>query len=210
MLEFLMLGEISFWVIVSIEFFWLLNCADKKDAFAPALTSFVAFGFILHVFNFVNIVQLVTVYQKEIALSVVAYFLVGLIWLTFKWINLVRKQLVVYDQTFVRFCIKNNLPENTKVLPKELRADWKRYAKNEATYKQRSIAEPPQIKNYYKEAINWTLLWPFSMLSYLFKDLLKDFFDFIWRYIVNYLQAVSDYLFSRSDIKENLIDDDDK
>lgn len=204
--EIFMFGSVAFVVLCLVELGFLFVCTEWENGVAATISVFV-FGAALQFMGNVDVITHLRSHPLHIVAFLAAYVLLGLGWLRFKWGRFAKQTLETkYDKKLADFVKSKGLPEGTKELPAEFRKEWVEvvnYSKDEHGL---TVADSPKIRHHKSMCSRWWLMWPFSLLSFVLKDSVMAFFDWMWVNVVGYLQLVSDNVFAtRTDIKTNLV-----
>lgn len=197
-------GSTFFWALVAVEFVLLLLFTEFENGIA-ATVSILMFGAALQFMGDVDIISHFRTHPLHLVVAAVAYVLCGVGWLTWKWVRYVKQRLAEHDDELADFCERKGLPRETKVLPVEYRKDWADHVKrsrHHPTYE--SIADVPKIRNHKAKAMRWMTLWVFSLLLFVFKDMVRDAFNAVYVNIAGYLQRLADNIWSSDSIRSNL------
>jgi hypothetical protein len=204
MLELFVIGGIGFWGIIVAELVLLFLFSEAENG-VGATISLIAFGFMLQWFSKVNLLALIYANPALVAVVGVAYALFGIVWLIYKWRMLIGKYAKIYDEQFTDFLKDKKLPLTTEVLPVEYRKEWSYIVEKSKDYHTgRTIADAPLASKHISQMLRWWSLWPISLCLYLFRDLVKDAFTVIYNRLAKFLQRMSDDMFGKRKIKENL------
>jgi hypothetical protein len=202
--ELLMVGTFWFWAVVIAEVL-LLFCFTQSENGLAATCSFLAFLAILQFWSKVDLFSYIKNHPLHIVAGVLAYIGLGIAWVIFKWRKLVLDQARQYDELFATFLVRKNLPPVTKVLPEIYRADWRDTLRsNKIGTSYRTLAEVPLVRENKAKIIRWMSLWVFSVILYLFMDMVKEIFTSIYQKLASFLQRSADNIYSSRNINENL------
>lgn len=204
MVEIFLYGTAWFWALVALELVLLFVFTEYENGIG-AFVSLLAFGAALQFLGDVDIIGYFRNNPYQLGAFLVAYTLLGIGWLTFKWTLFSKQKLAEHDELFFEFLDEHHLPHDTKLLPEDLKAEWTHIVLGTRDYyTKRTIADTPLIRHHKAKAIRWASLWPFSMSIFFLKDMIREFFTAVYNRIAGFLQRIADNIFSRSEIKGNL------
>lgn len=106
----------------------------------------------------------------------VVWFVIGALWFLFKWNKLAASAREDADRQIAGYRRNNN----NKDMDEEGKRDI-------------MLSYRPDLNKNKERALSWIVLWPFSMLSYLFGDLLKD----LGNWIISQLRWVAERITSQ-------------
>lgn len=204
MMELFAYGTIGFWGLLAAEILLLLVFENFKQGIAATISVVAYLGF-LQYFAKVDVLTYAMTHWYFVAVLAGVYLVFGVGWGVFMWRRLVIQRLEKYNDLYQQYLIDIGLPTDTKVLPEDKRQGWVRVVEGTKNYNTReTVADTPQVRHYKAEVIRWMTLWVFSLMLYMFKDLVADLFKKIYRRIASFLQRIADDLWPKGDIAENL------
>jgi len=108
-----------------------------------------------------------------------------------------RARLEEYDALKSEFLRGKGLPESTKVVPVQFRAEWKEKLERHRGYRDnRWRNEAPVVRQHKAQVLRWMSFWPISMIWGLINDFVKRVCKTIYTKLSKFLQRVSDNIFS--------------
>lgn len=185
LLSFFVFGSIWFWAIMAIEII-LLFAFVEQECFGYSFVSLAIFLGILCLFGNFNVFSYITENPIE-CLKYLGYYLVlGVVWSYAKFTLVGSKLKRKIDLMRLEY-LKN---VNTKVTTDE---DWQRHLRSNLDWKDKKSLE---ISNFAKRVIGWMAYWPISLLATVFKDILIDFYEFIYHtFLINSFTRLHNYFF---------------
>jgi hypothetical protein len=67
-----------------------------------------------------------------------------------------------------------------------------------------TVADVPKVRKSKAKITRWMTLWVFSVILYLFKDMVSEVFSGIYKKIASFLQRLADNIYGKRNIQENL------
>jgi len=199
MFELFVFGTFWFWMLVVVELIVLFAFIDNESGIGASL-SVLTFGALLQWFGNVDIIQYIKSYPLFILSCAGAYFALGAVWGVVKWWIFCRDRLEDYEEARDSFLKENKVPAGTKVVPVELRLDWKRKLKS--SYRTQGLAEVPQVRTHKAKIMNWMTFWVISIIWSFINDFVKRIFRTIYQRLSSFLQGISDKMFGS--VKDDL------
>lgn len=198
MLEIFLVGSFWFWALIAVEIILLFMFVEWENGFG-ATASVLIFAAMLQFLGNVNIIGFITENPFQIVALVGAYFLLGAIWSICKWYLFCKDKLEEYEEAKTNFLIKKGLPENTKIVPVEYRAEWK----NHLDHRSERLNQAPSVRTNKSKILRWMSFWPISLVWGIINDFVKRICKTIYARMASFLQRVSDNIFSKSNINED-------
>lgn len=193
MAELFVVGTFWFWALVVAVTILLFIFIENENG-VGATVSLVIFGCCLQFFGNVDFLGYFWNHPWHIAIIVGVYFLFGGIWGSVKWWIFCRDRLEEYEETKKEFLRSKGL-ENTKKVPPEHRAEWKRRLEQNTSYRGRTLADPPRVRDNKGRILRTMTFWPISLIWSMINDFVKRVFKEIYRKIAGYLQRIADNMF---------------
>ena len=142
-----------------------------------------------------------------------AYFALGAVWGVIKWWIFCRDRLEDYEEARAEFLKKKGQPAGTKVVPVELRAEWKStlerssplvkgVALSRMPHDSGNLSETPQVRTHKAKIMRWMPFWVVSIIWSFINDFVKRVFRTIYQKLSAFLQSISDKMFGN--IKDDL------
>lgn len=197
MFELFVFGTFWFWMLLAAEIVMLFVFIDNENG-VGATISMVVFGALLQWFGNVDIIHYVRTNPLFILSCAGAYFALGAVWGVVKWWIFCRDRLEEYEEARDAFLKRNGQPSGTKVVPPELRKEWKYYLDRTS----KDIAQTPQVREHKSKIMRWMTFWVVSIVWSFINDFVKRVFRTIYQKLSNFLQRISDNMFGS--MKEDL------
>lgn len=197
MFELFVFGTFWFWMLLAAEIVMLFIFIDNENG-VGATISMVVFGALIQWFGNVDIIHYVRANPLFILSCAGAYFALGAVWGVVKWWIFCRDRLEEYEEARDAFLKRMGQPAGTKVVPPELRKDWKHYLDRTS----KDIAQTPQVREHKSKIMRWMTFWVVSIIWSFINDFVKRVFRTIYQKLSNFLQRISDNMFGS--MKEDL------
>jgi len=169
----LVLAHIWFWAACAVLFFVLLSELDDVAGWITfeclLICLCLAFGYRRDVLNFFSQPWLVA---KWLGI----YFAGGIVWGFIKWTAFVYKFVGKYNTAKAEILAEHA----TKELTPELAAQLRRKLINSHI-----PDSAPRAERYKAKIVKWMMMWPFSIVGTLLRDVVKD----IWNHIHTFCTA---------------------
>ena len=123
------------------------------------IVCFVAIGDLTNFDWFENIFSLWSIAY------IAGWALMGAIWFLFKWNQFVGKKHDAGDAALKEKMRYPSINHDEEMTPEEKRMFMLKYK--------------PHLDEHKERAFSWIILWPFSVLAYVFSDLIRDVADWI-------------------------------
>lgn len=214
MLEIFVVGSMGFWALIAAEIILLFVFTEYNNG-VGATVSLLVFGAALQFVSKIDLLAYMYHHPLVIVAVFVGYILLGIFWGIFKWRQFYLAHGKAYDELFSKFLADNKLPATTDILPVEYRSHWKRKLENSSIYDGETgnyihFDEVPQAGKHKVKIMRWMYLWIFSFILYCFKDLVIEFWMWIYTGLATFLQKMADKDFAKRKINENLDIPDEK
>lgn len=204
MLEIFVVGSFWFWTLIVAEVVLLFLFTEYENGIGASLSLF-AFGAALQLCGNVNLLSYVFYNWIYLIPILAAYLLLGAGWGIFKWRNLVVNRLHEYFNLFAEFLRKKGLPSDITVLPVSYRVEWKQCIERTRDYSTgQTVADVPLARQHKARIIRWMSLWIFSATLYVFKDMVREVFQWMYAKLANFLQRLADNIYATANVKQNL------
>lgn len=174
---------VAFWGIIFTIF--VLICFDQGMISLGVLIAATIASWMLGVWT----ADLILAHQKAAIWFLVFYVPLGILWATLKWYLYCSKlarnvgKYITEQETAIRNA--GNTPERVAQMMADVRDRlWSRFEKL-----------PPLVGNHKGDLIRWMAWWPFSVLSSIFSDLVREFFIAIYNRLGKIWQKISDHAF---------------
>jgi hypothetical protein len=195
MFELFVIGTFWFWMLVAAEIIMLFVFIDNENGIGATI-SVLVFGALLQWFGNVDIITYIRMNPTFIVSCLAAYFACGAVWGVVKWWIFCRDKLEEYEETRAEFFRSKNIPTSTKVVPPELRQEWKEYLSRNTPYGQRDkVGQPPQVRDHKAKIMRWMTFWVVSIIWSFINDFVKRVFRTIYLRLSTFLQRISDNMF---------------
>ncbi len=196
MIELFLIGSMSFWILVLVEFIILLALVEYEK---PGLgfLSILGVGVLLKVFADVNLLYLITQFPLQTALGAAGYLFIGTVWSIFKWYFFVRNKREEYLKAKEEY--ENGPKEKQHSREKgadivEFDAPWEKcYARTRFLNSKRGIVPLPG--DHKSRILMWLAYWPWSAFWTLINDSVKKVYKFIYENITGILTRISQAAF---------------
>ena len=198
MLELFVVGTFWFWALIIAEIVLLFVFIENENGIGATM-SIVAFAGLLQWCGNVDIIHYVQNKPLFIVSCAVAYFALGAVWGTIKWWIYCHDRLEDYEDAKASFLKSRGVPDGTKVVPVELRAEWKDKLSRGIYVHDRRYSEdlslPPQVRQHKAKIMRWMSFWVISMIWSFINDFVKRVYRTIYQKMAGYLQAIGDRMF---------------
>lgn len=191
-------GGYMFWGIIALLCIPIGYCCRRHEesVFWPLLWIFVGlivlwifgdFNPFSRTYNYINENRLFTL---ELC---VGYVFIGLLWSMFKWYKYSKKALQESYNAYKRSWLHEKGKAGDDV-PAELLEEWRRYIEEKISHHRPYI---PGHEHQTERIVSWMMFWPLSMVVYVLEDLIRDFFEFIYRQFARVFQLITDIVFRK-------------
>lgn len=219
MFELFVIGTFWFWLLIATEIILLFAFIENENGIGATVSVFV-FAALLQWFGNVDIISYVRANPMFIVSCLGAYFALGAVWGIIKWWIFCRDRLEDYEEARAKFLKERGQPAGTKVVPVELRAEWKEAVENSGKYgygysgykvSTKISADPPQVREYKSQIMRWMTFWVISMIWSLINDFVKRVFRSIYLKLATFLQSISDKMWRnvKGDFEVNSVDSEE-
>jgi len=191
MFELFVVGTFWFWMLLAAEIILLFVFIDNENGIG-ATVSVGVFAALLQWFGQVDIIHYIQAHPLFILSCAAAYFALGAVWGVIKWWIFCRDRLEDYEEARAEFLKKKGQPAGTKVVPVELRAEWK--STLERSYSG-NLSETPQVRTHKAKIMRWMTFWVVSIIWSFINDFVKRVFRTIYQKLSAFLQSISDKMF---------------
>lgn len=172
---------IFFWSLVAVIFVEL--CFDQGIA---AFVTVVAAVFASYYLGFWS-VGFVQAHQTAFLWLLAFYIPIGIVWATFRWYPLyvfgVRNKVLRHIAKKTKEHTSNGI-ENAEALKR---------ARDSLSYTFEEL--PPRVLNHKADFMRWMGWWPFSIVTWMLGDMLRELFTAIYEGFGNMWQAMSNHAF---------------
>jgi hypothetical protein len=200
MLELFVIGTFWFWALIIAEIILLFVFIENENGIG-ATVSLIIFGCLLQFCGNVDLIGFVMSNPLSILAVVGAYFALGAFWGAVKWWIFCRDRKEEYDDAKAEFLAAKGHP-GAKVVPVELRAEWKELLEGRAYSRGRTLADTPRVRDNKARVMRWMTFWPVSLIWSLINDFVKRVFRTIYQKIAGILQQIADNVFGS--VKDDL------
>ena len=197
MAELFIVGTFAFWLLVAIEIILLFVFMENENGLGASI-SVAVFLCLLQWAGNVDIINYIRTNPLFMLSCLAAYFALGAVWGTIKWWVYCRDLLEHYEQAKADFFRSKNVPVGTKVVPVELRVEWKKKIEDlnyRRSVTERIHSEPPQVRENKAKIMRWMTFWVISLIWSVIHDFVKRVFKTIYYRMASILQRISDNLF---------------
>lgn len=197
MMELFIVGTFWFWALLAAEIILLFVFIENENGIGATM-SVLAFAALLQWCGNVDLIAYIRANPTFIVSCALAYFACGAVWGIIKWWIFCRDRLEEYEDARAEFLKKKGIT-GTKVVPPELREEWKRnledrYGKN--------LSATPQVRDHKSQIMRWMTFWVISIIWSFIHDFVTRIFRTIYQKMHGMLQGISDKMFGS--IKEDL------
>jgi hypothetical protein len=199
MFELFVFGTFWFWMLIAAEIIMLFVFIDNESGLGATI-SVLVFGALLQWFGDVDIINYVKANPLFLLSCAAAYFALGAVWGVVKWWIFCRDRLEEYEEARDAFLKSKNVPAGTKVVPVELRKEWK--DKLQSSRLTIGLSETPQVRTHKAKIMNWMTFWVISIVWSFINDFVKRVFRTIYQKLSIFLQDISDKMFGS--VKDDL------
>ena len=196
------------WFIGAIVSTLLIMWALGEDSGMWAGCALVGFFGLTSIFGDFNIFAWLWSHPGTLAIGIVCYIAVAIVWCFFKWFMWsTRKDREFNDALDVWLRSEKGLQERPSPFSEDLQEEWTDYclenrmftrnigSRHEACY----IVDPQTYAWANKLRIGtWACWWPFSMLETALFDFIKEFGIWVWRRCGKHLDKISQRVFAES------------
>lgn len=185
---FLAYGTFWFWIFVCIELF-AVTISIAKESNKVTLIIVAIFLGLMSYFGDLSFFS----YIKENPISSIVflcgYIVLGGFWALFKWVRLVQKSVMSYNAQILNFLKFRNLTDVSQMtdLQKE---------ECKKTLNASGLSRPLAYMHKSK-IVNWWAWWVFSVILYLFEDLICDLFSVLYKFAVVEFQKITDKIWAK-------------
>jgi len=200
--EFVVIMGFWFWLIFvgsSCCIFWAVE--EKSGVWAT-----VAFVLAFFLLEWKSEIYKPLSYLRENPWNVfyfsLKYFAIGTAWCVCKWWFYVNGRLHDYEE-FKREWLGSRRDKGVveiegNKIPGTLKSAWKDALMNNRIYDDgERLGETPQVSRHKDEILSWMSFWPWSMFWTIVKDFIKKIFTSIYYQIRNWMQWISNKIFSK-------------
>ena len=205
-MELFLVGTFWFWALVVAEIILLFIFIENENGIGATI-SMIVFGCCLQFFGNVDFFNYMIENPLSIAIVVASYFLLGAIWGCVKWWIFCRDRWEEYLEMKEDFLRSKGLPPGTKVIPDEHKLEWTRKLKEHGSYRGRTLAQSPRVRDNKGKILRWMSFWPVSLIWSLINDFVKRIFKTIYQKIAGFLQRIADNMFAGAN--EDLADEEE-
>lgn len=186
------LGALSFpiWAVIIISLAVIIFGVEQERYSFSAISLILAVALIIWLTGtpIKEAWGYLTTHPEKIFNAILIYAVVGILYGVVKWflyLLRVRDALVDFRKNYD---VKGKLSEKqTSEAQSWLRREVRGFDYNETI--------PPQARKNKGRILYWMIWWPFSLPWTIINEPVKRFFEFIYRRIAGWLQAMSDRLF---------------
>ena len=205
MLELFVFGTFWFWVLVVAEIVLLFMFMEYENGLG-ATASLIVGAVLLQWCGDVDIIGFVTTNPLKVCILVGAYFVLGGIWGVCKWWIFCRDRVESYQELKDDF-LRNKGHEGAKVVPVDLRSDWKSKLDANKVYEghsYRTYADAPRVRDHKGKVLRWMTFWWVSMVWSLINDFVKRGMQAIYKRMSSFMQHISDSIFAKANVQDDL------
>ena len=178
LLEFFVVGGVSFWLLVSAAMLLMLLCVENGEGWGWGLFIFAAVAVCSIVFGTLG--AAIVAHPLYWLFAVVLYIVIGVCWTLPKWVLLLKRLQRDLKRLYADFCERKGINEPMTEIPEEHWGAWShevyyagfwRYGvafDNEGDAV--GVLQPPAFSENRDRLITWALLWPWSMFWTLCRD----------------------------------------
>ncbi len=204
MLELFVVGSFWFWALIAAEILLLFIFVEYENGIGATI-SVIVFAALLQWCGNVDIIKYVIDNPFMVIGLVLSYLGLGTVWGVIKWRLYCGDRLELYESMKTEFLVSKGLPPNTKVVPVNLREEWKSKVERTRNYHNgQTIADVPLAKSHKSMIVNWMAFWVISMIWSFVNDFVKRIYKEIYRKIANFLQRIASNLWNSAQVDEDL------
>lgn len=204
MLELFAVGTFWFWALIAAELVLLFVFAEYENGICATI-SLVAFLAALQFCGNVNLFGALLTNWYYLIPLLGFYIVAAIVFAIFMWTRYTNFKLAEHDEILAKFILEMGLPASTKILPIQHRAEWvKRVERTKDSKTGLTIADTPLAKLNKARIVRWMSLWPIYGALFLGKDLVVEFFSWIYKGLSGFLQRISDNIYAKANVKANL------
>lgn len=177
-------GHFAWFAIIIIA--WLIGLFwseyEKQGWFATAFTAIL-----ITIFYFDSSTQLFNYFSWG-ALGI--YIASGFIYSLIKTFLFARKEQTKFLKMEAKWGIqlekyvKSAKKQNSKMSEDDIKSHRESLERNRSSY------DKYEKESVSKHVFRWWFLWPISLISWIFTDLVKDIYDFMWRYLKGFYNRI--------------------
>lgn len=198
--DFLVLGSLGFWVLVSI-FFLLEVIWVSCERYGWATFMLIVFG-IAGYFSLGNTVRLLFINNWHMLLIFAgSYIVAGVIWAFVRWYLYCAKRSRIYETCRDIYYTNNGIAAETSVksLPNDQRetliSQINRKLDGDSIYSIKDIV--PNASQNKSRITAWMTWWVFDLINTVLHDMIHDLIDAIYHNIKNMMQQVANRCFAK-------------
>lgn len=204
MLELFVVGSFWFWALIAAELILLFVFVEYENGIGATI-SLAVFAALLQWCGNVDLLGYCVQHPITVLCAVVAYFLLGTVWGVIKWRIFVADRLEDYEELKADFLRSKGLPVGTKVVPVELRKEWKDRVDRTKDYRTgQTVADVPSARVHKAQIMRWMSLWVISIIWSFLNDFLKRAFQTIYKKIAAFLQRVAQNVWNSGNVADDL------
>lgn len=200
--ELFVFGSIWFWALVAVEIIILFCCVEWENGIGATI-SVAVFMTILYFMGGMDFITYIKDNPWNIVIGAASYIVLGIMWGIVKWYLFVKDQLDDYEELKVKWLEEHHRITNTKVVPANLREEWKSYL-SRGQFRAWNDKRPPitgvapDPKKHADKIIRWMTFWVISLIWSIVNDFVKRIFKEIYKRIAGALYTMSLRAFSRT------------
>ena len=193
MFDLFLIGSLSFWILILIEFILLLALVEYER---PGLgfLSLLGVGILLKVFADVNLLEYVIQFPWHTALGALGYFTIGTVWSIFKWYFFVREKREKYlaaKEEYEKSPERSFQRERGAVAEvTDFPTPWEKSMVRSMLLNSKHGIIPLPGDNKSR-ILMWMAYWPWSAFWTLINDSVKKVYKFIYENISGLLLRIS-------------------
>ena len=196
-------GTFWFWALIVFEASLIMTFTKLEKGISLFLSLFCFLG-IIQFWSHIDVLGWIS-NNPFLSLGIfVAYFVVGVLWGIVRWRLALLERIQEHDELFLKFLSQNNLPLDTVDLPAEFKERWKSVVNRTMDFNGQTIVDTPKANLNKSRIIIWMTFWVFSVILYLFSDLVYQVYSAIYGRIAGFLQRIADNVYSSRDLKKNI------
>lgn len=185
MLELFAFGTLAFWGLIFVLGVIITVLVENEQgpwATTVAIATAVALNWLW------KIPILHTVSENKLAALVwlLAYYVLGVVWMLIKWTAFVHKGIGKYNEFKADFLKASNATELTPELAAKLKE------KIESRYGAKNVdIDIPTARENKGRIIRWMTYWPFSIIGTLLNDVVRKLWHHIYTFLATTLDRIS-------------------
>lgn len=189
-----------FWGILVVGFI-LLTIFVEREADVGTILTTLAIILGLQFIADINIFLWVKSNPMNLVYYLGMYTVAGVLWSFFKWTNLVSRVYENYNEKKVSWLEDRKVKNYEKgVIPNSLKEDWTKFCRHNAhscDLSNDNFGETPSARKNKGRITRWIGYWPASFFFFVFKDMLIELWNAVYRRFARWYQVIANRKFRR-------------